>query len=128
MLVTSPEILVFLFFMITDPRTTPASQPGRRAYAVAVGVLATILIAAAKTEFWAKVAVLGALTIACVAWPLLKRYAPHLTITRRKLAVVGRTRVRAINSSSTLRLSSYGIVGFAKTSFSSGLESIIEAH
>ena len=28
LLVTSPEILVFLFFMITDPKTTPASRAG----------------------------------------------------------------------------------------------------
>jgi hypothetical protein len=28
-LVTSPEILVFLFFMITDPKTTPQSMRGR---------------------------------------------------------------------------------------------------
>ena len=50
-LVTSPEILVFLFFMITDPRTTPASQPGRRTYAVAVGFLAGLLIAPWTSEF-----------------------------------------------------------------------------
>src|SRR4029079_11264250 len=43
-LVTSPEILVFLFFMISDPKTIPASRRGQIAYAVAVGVLATILI------------------------------------------------------------------------------------
>ena len=27
-LVTSPEVLVFLFFMITDPKTTPKSTRG----------------------------------------------------------------------------------------------------
>jgi Na+-transporting NADH:ubiquinone oxidoreductase subunit NqrB len=90
-LVTSPEILVFLFFMISDPKTIPASRRGRIAYAVAVGILATILIAASKTEFWAKVAVLGALTIVCLAWPLLKRYGPRLAVspTRTKLAAAG---------------------------------------
>ena len=31
LLVTSPEVLVFLFFMITDPRTIPESGRGRRA-------------------------------------------------------------------------------------------------
>ena len=30
LLVTSPEILVFLFFMITDPRTIPETARGRR--------------------------------------------------------------------------------------------------
>ena len=70
-LVTSPEILVFLFFMITDPRTIPASAAGRRAYAIGVGLLATLLIAPFTTEFATKVAVLGALFIACAARPLL---------------------------------------------------------
>ena len=37
LLVSSPEILVFLFFMITDPKTIPASPRGRRVYAVASG-------------------------------------------------------------------------------------------
>ena len=34
-LVTSPEVLVFLFFMITDPKTTPREPRGRVVYAVA---------------------------------------------------------------------------------------------
>ena len=67
LLVTSPEILVFLFFMITDPRTVPAGRPGRLAYAVGVGLLATLLIAPQTTEFGAKVAVLAALALACAA-------------------------------------------------------------
>ena len=69
--------------MISDPKTIPESRRGRIAYAVAVGILATILIAAAKTEFWAKVAVLGALTIVCVAWPLLKRCGAAAASRRR---------------------------------------------
>jgi Na+-translocating ferredoxin:NAD+ oxidoreductase RnfD subunit len=70
-LVSSPEILVFLFFMITDPRTIPSGRGGRRAYAVGVGLLATLLIAPFTTEFATKVAVLGALFLACAARPLL---------------------------------------------------------
>jgi ASPIC and UnbV/FG-GAP-like repeat len=71
LLVTSPEILVFLFFMITDPRTIPTSGSGRRAYAVAVGLLAALLIAPWTTEFAAKVAVLVALALVCAARPPL---------------------------------------------------------
>ena len=37
-LVTSPEILVFLFFMITDPKTIPDGRHARRVYAVGVGL------------------------------------------------------------------------------------------
>src|SRR5919106_2096446 len=70
-LVSSPEILVFLFFMITDPRTIPTSKAGRRAYAVGVGLLATLLIAPFTTEFASKVAVLGALFLVCAARPVL---------------------------------------------------------
>ncbi len=46
-LVFSPEVLVFLFFMITDPKTIPAGRSARRAYAVGVGLLAVLLIAPA---------------------------------------------------------------------------------
>ena len=67
LLVSSPEILVFLFFMITDPKTMPASRPGARVYAVAVGLLATLLIAPQTTEFATKVAILGALALVCAA-------------------------------------------------------------
>ena len=71
LLVTSPEVLVFLFFMITDPRTIPETARGRRVYAVSVGLLATLLIAPWTTEFAAKLAVLGSLTLVCAARPLL---------------------------------------------------------
>jgi hypothetical protein len=65
LLVSSPEILVFLFFMITDPKTIPASPRGRRLYAVSVGLLATLLIAPFTTEFATKVAILAALFVVC---------------------------------------------------------------
>ena len=66
-LVTSPELLVFLFFMITDPKTIPSGRFGRRLYAVGIGLVATLLIAPQRTEFATKVALLSALAIACAA-------------------------------------------------------------
>ena len=36
-IVTSPEVLIFLFFMITDPKTVPAGRNGRIVFAAAVG-------------------------------------------------------------------------------------------
>src|SRR5262249_5095281 len=71
-LVLSPEVLVFLFFMITDPKTIPDGRLARRVYAVGVGVLAALLIAPQRTEFASKVALLGALAIVCAARPLLE--------------------------------------------------------
>ena len=71
-LVLSPEILVFLFFMITDPKTVPDGRVGRRVYAVGLALAAVLLIAPQTTEFATKVAVLGALTLVCAAHPLVE--------------------------------------------------------
>ncbi|HEY2542691.1 MAG TPA: FG-GAP-like repeat-containing protein [Gaiellaceae bacterium] len=83
-LITSPEVLVFLFFMITDPKTAPRSPSARLVYAVSLGLLASVLIAPTTTEFAAKVALLGALAIVCVAMPLL-RLLPFPVDRRRML-------------------------------------------
>ena len=85
LLVSSPEILVFLFFMITDPKTIPASRNGRRAYAIGVGLLATVLIAPLTTEFGTKVAILGSLFVVCAV-----RGALALVGSARLAHVVGR--------------------------------------
>ena len=87
-LLTSPEILVFLFFMITDPRTTPRGQKERAAYGMSVGLLAALLIAPMQTEYATKVAVLVSLTIVCAVRPLLARF-PLERLGRRRLALAG---------------------------------------
>ena len=71
-LVTSPEVLVFLFFMITDPKTAPRSPTGRLVYAVSLGLLAGVMIAPTVTEYAAKVALLSSLAVVCLALPLLR--------------------------------------------------------
>lgn len=68
--VTSPEVLVFLFFMITDPRTVPSARRARIGFGVAVGVVSSLLIAPQSTEFGAKVGLLGGLVLVCAARPL----------------------------------------------------------
>lgn len=62
-LVTSPEVLIFMFFMITDPKTVPEGRAGRVAFAATVGLLATLMIAPGTTEFWAKVGLLASLAL-----------------------------------------------------------------
>ena len=89
-LVFSPEILVFLFFMITDPKTTPAERRGRRLYAIGIGLLATLLIAPQTTEFATKVAVLAALALVCAARPVVEVVAERIGSPR---APGGRVRV-----------------------------------
>lgn len=75
-LVTSPEVLIFLFFMITDPKTTPTGSVARVLFGVCVGFVAALLVAPQTTEFAAKVAVLGSLAIMCVARYPLARFVP----------------------------------------------------
>ena len=92
----SPEILVFLFFMITDPKTIPAGRTGRRVYAVSIGLLAALLLAPQTTEFGSKVAVLSALAIVCAARPVLEL----LDEAVRSRAWFGGFRARAVSRSS----------------------------
>ncbi len=87
LLVTSPEILVFLFFMITDPKTIPDGRAARRVYAVSVGLLATLLIAPQTTEYATKVAVLAALALVCAVRPLLERLLPEAGLTEDRTSV-----------------------------------------
>jgi Na+-translocating ferredoxin:NAD+ oxidoreductase RnfD subunit len=96
----SPEILVFLFFMITDPKTIPAGRVGRRVYAVAIGLLAALLIAPQTTEFGSKVAVLSALALVCTARPLL-------------LALRNRVRRGALSHRALGATAAAGAIGFA---------------
>lgn len=62
-LVTSPEILVFVFFMITDPKTVPMGKSARLAFAGTLAIATTLLIAPQATEFGAKVGLLASLVL-----------------------------------------------------------------
>lgn len=74
--VTSPEVLVFVFFMVTDPRTVPRGRTAQVAFAITVGVSAALLAAPQQTEFATKVAVLAGLVVACALRPLFERAFP----------------------------------------------------
>ncbi len=87
-LITSPEVLVFLFFMITDPKTAPRNPTARIAYAISLGLLSTLLIAGARTEFASKVGLLSSLAIVCLVMPVLQ-LLPRRALSRRWLAVAG---------------------------------------
>jgi hypothetical protein len=60
---TSPEVLIFLFFMITDPKTIPARPAARIGFAACLAVLCTLLMAPQPTEFGAKVGLLVGLVL-----------------------------------------------------------------
>lgn len=75
-LVTSPEIIIFAFFMITDPPTTPDSRRARIVYSIGIGALAALLSATQTTEFGTKVSLLAALTVLCALRPMLESRLP----------------------------------------------------
>jgi Na+-translocating ferredoxin:NAD+ oxidoreductase RnfD subunit len=72
-LVTSPELLVFVFFMISDPKTAPRQADARIVYGVAIALLAAGLLVLQPSEFGIKVAILAALTVVCALVPLMDR-------------------------------------------------------
>jgi Na+-translocating ferredoxin:NAD+ oxidoreductase RnfD subunit len=76
-IVTSPEVLIFLFFMITDPKTVPAGRVGRVAFGILVAVASTLLMAPQTNEFGTKVGLLAGLVVVCAARPLLDRFLPE---------------------------------------------------
>ncbi|CAN5864631.1 hypothetical protein BH23ACT4_BH23ACT4_13600 [soil metagenome] len=62
-LITSPEVLVFMFFMITDPKTVPSGRLARLVFALTLGLATTLLMAPQTVEFGTKVALLGSLVL-----------------------------------------------------------------
>ena len=86
--VTSPEVLVFMLFMITDPMTSPRARRPRIVFGAAVGLTSALLVAPMQTEFGAKVAVLAGLVAVCAARPLLTLAAERLPPAPRPLAPI----------------------------------------
>jgi Na+-translocating ferredoxin:NAD+ oxidoreductase RnfD subunit len=95
-IVTSPEVLIFMFFMITDPKTVPSGRVGRVTFALLVAVTSVLLMAPQTTEFGSKVALLGSLTLVTAFRPLFDRLvtepgsdADHIGVFLRRLATGG---------------------------------------
>jgi Na+-translocating ferredoxin:NAD+ oxidoreductase RnfD subunit len=87
--VTSPEVLIFLFFMITDPKTVPAGRIGRLVFGVLVAVASTLLMAPQTDEWGTKVGLLAGLVVLCVARPLLDRVMPAPKSDRDRIGAFG---------------------------------------
>ena len=76
-IVTSPEVLVFLFFMLTDPKTVPAGRVGRIVFGVLVALVSALLMAPQTNEFGTKVGLLAGLVVICASRPILDRLVPE---------------------------------------------------
>ena len=97
-LITSPEIFIFTYFMITDPRTVPQGRVGRIMFGALVGVVCVMLMAPQETEFGAKVALLAGLTVMTAVRPLVERMVPTAGAEDDRLGVFIR---RALNGATT---------------------------
>jgi hypothetical protein len=76
-IITSPEVLIFLFVMITDPKTTPGGTVGRVVFGVTVAIACTLLMAPMTDEWWTKVMLLSGLVAVCAARPIVDRLVPE---------------------------------------------------
>ncbi|MBI3747564.1 MAG: hypothetical protein HY262_01745 [Chloroflexi bacterium] len=76
-IVTSPEVMIFLFFMITDPKTVPAGRVGRVVFGFLVAAASTLLMAPQTNEFGTKVGLIAGLVVICAVRPALDRLLPE---------------------------------------------------
>jgi hypothetical protein len=76
-IIASPEVLIFLFFMITDPKTIPAGNVARVAFGFLVAVASTLLMAPQTNEFGTKVGLLAGLVVVCAGRPIIERLLPE---------------------------------------------------
>ena len=82
----SPEVLVFVFFMMSDPQTAPKTRTGRVLYGAGTAVVAAGLLSFQITEFAIKLAILSSLTVTCALVPVLERLSQR--VERKDAAVV----------------------------------------
>jgi len=89
-IVTSPEVLVFMFFMLTDPKTVSTGRVGRVVFGFLVGVASTLLMAPQANEYGTKVALLAGLSVVCAGRLLVDRFLPEPRSSADRLARFGR--------------------------------------
>ena len=74
----SPEVFIFVFFMMSDPRTAPRSGVGRVIYGPAVAVVSATLLYFQPTEFGVKLGILCGLTVISALVPSIELISGRL--------------------------------------------------
>lgn len=70
---TSPELLVFVFFMISDPQTAPRASREQIRFGAITALVAGGLAFFEPTEFGIKIALLASLTVSCALRPVIEQ-------------------------------------------------------
>ena len=78
----SPELLIFVFFMMSDPKTTPRTRLGRVIYGAGTAVVAAAVLVWQPTEFGVKLAILSSLTLICAMVPVIDGLARRTDVAR----------------------------------------------
>ncbi|MBW3653460.1 MAG: RnfABCDGE type electron transport complex subunit D, partial [Actinobacteria bacterium] len=80
---TSPEVFVFVFFMMSDPATAPKTPRARVIYGTVTALVAAALVSVQPTEYGIKVAILASLTLVCALVPLIEAAAARISERRQ---------------------------------------------
>src|SRR5512140_487480 len=75
--VLSPEVFIYAYFMVTDPPTVPTGRVARVIFGICSALTATLLMAPQTDEFGTKVALLGGLTVLLLMHPLFDILLPE---------------------------------------------------
>jgi Na+-translocating ferredoxin:NAD+ oxidoreductase RnfD subunit len=89
-IVTSPEVLIYAAFMVTDPRVIPRGKVGKVVFGIGVGVLCTLFMAPQTDEFGTKVGLLAGLVPLCAGRYVFERWLPQPKTAADNLIGFGR--------------------------------------
>jgi len=126
----SPELLVFVCFMMSDPATAARTPVGRTIYGAATAVVAAALISFQPTEFGIKVAILASLTVVCALVPLIEfaarrlRQAPEQAAAPALVPALRRLSARALSPTS-IAVILITVIAVAGTAALAGNEDLI---
>ena len=121
---SSPETMIFLFFMITDPRTVPVGRRERVVFGVGVGVASALFMAPWQTEFGAKVGLLSGLVAVCAARPAVAWLSERVGERRTGLHLAGWVRIPSIAAAAAAILAVVALAGAPSRAVTSPLDDL----
>lgn len=118
-LAASPEVLVFVFYMISDPKSSPRADSAKPYFGLIIALFSALFVASQDSEFGTKVGILAGLVAACPFVPLLDSLAgintQHKTIRRfHKDLVFQRPIVLSLSCLGALALTAGSLVLLAR--------------